>query len=715
MQDRVVTLAKSAGFCFGVRRAVNIAEELGKNGKRACTLGPIIHNTHVVDYLAGLGVPSVDGVDEVPDGSLAVIRSHGVPEATCTALKTRGIEYVDATCPYVEKIHKIVREHARAGELIIIIGARSHPEVLGISGQCEGALVFENEKQLEDGLKSLENLANKQVCVVAQTTIGREFWENCLKIIKKECTNPQIFDTICFATSKRQTEAKELAACSDMMVVIGDRTSSNTRGLIKICNTVCDNVIHIENAQELDLSSVRGAKRIGVTAGASTPDWIIKEVVNKMSDEIKTTAEKTMESGEELSFEELLEQSIKTLNNGDKVTGIITAITPTEVYIDLGTKHAGFIPVAEISDDPNVKAEDVFQIGQEVEVTVVRVNDVEGVVTLSKRRLDAAKSWDDIETARQDKLIVEGTVIDENKGGIVVSVKGSRVFVPASQTGLPKDAAMSDMLKRKVKLRITEVNRPRKRVVGSIRSVLMDERRAAAEKVWGEIEVGKVYNGVVKSMTTYGAFVDIGGVDGMVHISQMSWSRIAHPSEVFKIGDAVEVYVIALDSEKKKISLGYRKEADNPWTKFVSTYQEGDVAKVKIVKMMPFGAFAEVLPGVDGLIHISQITNRRIARPTEVLEDGQEVEAKIIGIDMENKKISLSMRALIPGEEDQGEKDPEQVAGEDEIVAVAEPQEAPAEEAEAVPAEAAADEAAADEVAADEVAADEVAADEAAE
>ncbi len=672
MQNREITLAKSAGFCFGVRRAVQIAEDLGKNGERACTLGPIIHNTHVVEHLSNLGVPSVDNVSEIPEGALAVIRSHGVPACTCRELDKRGIKYVDATCPYVEKIHKIVREHATAGEKIIIIGARSHPEVLGISGQCEGALVFENEEQLKEGLKEVEKLATQRVCVVAQTTIGRKFWENCLEIIKKECTNHQIFDTICFATSKRQMEAEALASCSDMMVVIGDRTSSNTRGLIKICSTVCDNVIHIENAQELDLTSVQKARRIGVTAGASTPDWIIKEVVNKMSDEIKTNAAEITNVVEGESFAEMLEHSFKTLNTGDKATGIVTAIAPTEIYVDLGTKHAGIIPVSEISDDPSVKAEDVFKVGDEVEVYVQRVNDVEGVITLSKRRLDAIRSWDDIEAARQDKLVVEGVVIDENKGGIVVSVKGSRVFVPASQTGLPKEAEMSEMLKRKVKLRITEVNRPRKRVVGSIRSVLMDERRAAAEKVWNDIEVGKIYSGVVKSMTSYGAFVDIGGVDGMVHISQMSWSRIANPSEVFKVGDVVEVYVIALDEEKKKISLGYRKEADNPWTKFVSEYSEGDVAKVKIVKMMPFGAFAQVIPGVDGLIHISQITNRRIARPTEVLEDGQEVEAKIIGIDMENKKISLSMRALIPGEEDQGNANAEPVEGEDEIVAVAE-------------------------------------------
>ncbi len=362
-----------------------------------------------------------------------------------------------------------------------------------------------------------------------------------------------------------------------------------------------------------------------------------------MSEAIKN---ETMEK----SFEELLAESFKTLNNGDKVVGIVTAITPTEIYVDLGTKHAGFLPLSEVTDDPSVKPEEMFKVGDEIEVSVVRVNDVEGVVTVSKRRLDAMKNWDEVETARQDKTVVEGIVTEMNKGGIVVSVKGVRVFVPASQSGLPKDADLATMLKTKVKLRITEVNRMRRRVVGSIRSVQYEERRAAAEKVWNEIEVGKSYKGVVKSIMSYGVFVDIGGVDGMLHISEMSWKRIGHPSEMFKEGDIVDVTVIALDTEKKKISLGYRKAEDNPWTKFTSQYNVGDVASVKVVKLMPFGAFAEVLPGVDGLIHISQITDRRIARPGDVLSEGQEVEAKITEINLDTKKISLSMRALIEPE-----------------------------------------------------------------
>lgn len=362
-----------------------------------------------------------------------------------------------------------------------------------------------------------------------------------------------------------------------------------------------------------------------------------------MSDEIMEIEE---------SFAELLEKSIKTLNTGEKVTGVVTGITPTEIYVDLGTKHAGYIPVSELTDDPTVKVEDLVHVGDEIETYVMRVNDQEGVVTLSKKRLDTVKSWDDIEQAREDHTTVEGVVTEENKGGIVVSIKGVRVFVPASQTGLPREAAMSELLKKHVRLRITEVNRARRRVVGSIRAVTAEERAAKAAEVWENIEEGKKYNGTVKSLTSYGAFVDIGGVDGMVHISELSWSRIKHPSEVVKVGDAVEVYVISFDKEKKKISLGMKDRSQDPWTVFTTKYSVGDTANVKVVKLMTFGAFAEIVPGVDGLIHISQIADHRIEKPGDVLSEGQMVDVKITDIDMDRKKVSLSIRALLEGGED---------------------------------------------------------------
>jgi 4-hydroxy-3-methylbut-2-enyl diphosphate reductase len=389
-------------------------------------------------------------------------------------------------------------------------------------------------------------------------------------------------------------------------------------------------------------------ERVGITAGASTPAWILKEVVNKMTEELKTAQNEAEES-----FETMLEASIKTLSSGDRVTGIVTGITSGEVNVDLGVKQAAYIPVGELSDDPNYKVEENIHIGDEIEAFVIRVSDIDGVCMLSKKKMDSIRGWDVVEEAKENHTVMEGIVTEENKGGIVAMVNGVRVFIPASQSGLPKDTPMTGLLNQKVKLKITEVTRARRRVVGSIRAVQQEERRAKAEALWAEIEEGKEYTGVVKSLTSYGAFVDIGGVDGMVHISELSWGRVRHPSEVVNVGDVVNVYVIGVDKEKKKISLGYRRAEDNPWTKFISNYSIGDTVKVKIAKFMPFGAFAEVLPGVDGLIHISQISDHHIAKPEDVLELGQEVDAKIIDIDMDRQKISLSIRALLEEADDE--------------------------------------------------------------
>ncbi len=385
-----------------------------------------------------------------------------------------------------------------------------------------------------------------------------------------------------------------------------------------------------------------------------------------MNDEIKNIeleqtgaveAEKTETAEQAESFEEMLEKSIKTLYTGEKVTGIVAAITPTEISVDLGTKQSGYIPMAELSDDPTVDVNDIVQVGNEIETYVVRVNDVEGTVMLSKKRLDMVKNWDDVEAAKESGEVMEGIVTEENKGGVVASVKGVRVFIPASQTGIPKGQPLTPLLKTRVRLRITDVNRSRRRVVGSIRAVQGEERRAAAEKIWNEIEVGKQYHGVVKSLTSYGAFVDIGGIDGMVHVSELSWNRIKHPSEVVNPGDEVDVYVISFDKENRKISLGHKDPNQNPWKVFTDSYSVGSVANVKIVKLMDFGAFAEIVPGVDGLIHISQIADHRIGKPGDVLSEGVYVDAKITAIDEEKHKVSLSIRALLeqPVDEADGE------------------------------------------------------------
>ena len=632
-----IVLARSAGFCYGVKRAVEMAEEAARNGG-AVLLGPVIHNDHVVAGLTEQGAALVHSVEEVPPGSVVILRSHGEARRVHEALAAKGCRIVDTACPNVQRIHRLVAEAEAAGRQPVIIGTPDHPEIVAIAGWCENPVTLPDGAALADWLAERPERREMPLTLVSQTTSTREIWDSAIETAKKECTNAEIFDTICNATYIRQSEAQELAARCEAMIVIGDRKSSNTKRLSELCRALCPRVVAIEGAEELEPASFAGAASIGITAGASTPGWIIKEVYDKMSDEIMEIEE---------SFADLLEKSIKTLNTGEKVTGIVTEITPTEIYVDLGTKHAGYIPVSELTDDPTVKVEDIVKIGDEIETYVMRVNDAEGVVTLSKKRLDTVKSWDDVEAAREAGTIVEAVITEENKGGIVASVKGVRVFIPASQTGLPRDASMSALLKQKVRIKITEVNRARRRVVGSIRAVEQAERAEKAAKVWAEIENGKRYAGVVKSLTSYGAFVDIGGVDGMVHISELSWSRIKHPSEVVSVGDPVEVYVISFDPEKKKISLGMKDRSQDPWTVFTEKYGVGDVANVKVVKLMTFGAFAEIVPGVDGLIHISQIADHRIEKPGDVLAEGDMVDVKITDIDMENKKVSLSIRALL--------------------------------------------------------------------
>ena len=636
-----VRIAKSAGFCFGVSRAVELVEQTAASGKRVATLGPIIHNRHVVDKFERMGVRVIETPEDAAPGETVIIRSHGVSKAVYQRLEDRGVEVIDATCPFVKRIHGIVSRAEEEGKLPVIIGTPTHPEVEGIAGWCTRCQVFDGPEALQNWVDSSEDHKNSAICMVSQTTSTESLWKMCGKIAKKEFTNLKIFDTICRATEYRQSEAAELSKSCQAMVVVGDPKSSNTGRLAMICREHCDKVFLVDNAAELKAEDFCNVTDVGITAGASTPAWIIKEVNKTMSEIIN------VEAVQEENFAELLEQSIKTLNTGDKVMGTVTGIGNTEVQVDLGTKHAGYIPYDEVSADPSVKPEDILKVGDEIEVFVVRVNDQEGTVQLSKKKLDGLKIWDDMATYAEEKTTIEGVITEENKGGLVCNVKGIRVFIPASQSGIAKGGDMAGMVGKTVQLKVTEVNRARRRVIGSIRAVSSEGRKAAQEKIWAEIENGKKYHGTVKSLTSYGAFVDIGGVDGMVHVSELSWNRIKTPAEVVKVGDEIDVYVISFDPEKHKISLGYKTAEMNPWNQFMTKYAIGDVVDAKIVKLMTFGAFAEILPGVDGLIHISQIADKRIGKPEDVLSEGQDVKVKITDVDAENKRISLSIRALL--------------------------------------------------------------------
>ncbi len=642
-------VAKTAGFCFGVSRAIAMTRA---HANGAYALGRVIHNAAVIEELEALGMHTVQTPDEIPDGAIAILRAHGERDSVCRALADRGITVVDTTCPCVRKIHEIVaRENAEARE-VVIIGLRGHPEAVAISDRADDVVILSTPQEAAEYVRSAAFNPQKARSIVAQTTADKEIWKICLEIFKKECTNLRIFDTICSATALRQNEAAELAGSVDVMLVIGDRKSANTARLRDICAKRCAHVFLLAGAEDLaeiaDELLALTPRTIGLTAGASTPEVKIEEVIN-MSEEKQIIQAEEVEMNPEVeeSFAEMVDRSIKTLHTGQRVTGIVTAITPSDIHVDLGTKHAGFIPVSELSDDPSAKAEDIVKIGDEIEVFVTKVNDAEGIVTLSKKRIDAARGWENIDAARADKALLEGTVVEINKGGIVVSVNGVRVFVPASHTGMPKEADLNEMLKKHVTLRITEVNRAKRRIIGSVRYANEDLRKAAAEKIWESIEVGNVYEGVVKSLTSFGAFIDIGGADGMAHITELGWGRIKHPSEAVSVGDKVTARVIAVDGEKRKISLTLKSESDNPWVKFTTNFQVGDVAEVKIVKLMQFGAFAEIVPGVDGLIHISQLADHRIARPADVVAEGDVVKAKILDINNENEKVSLSVRATL--------------------------------------------------------------------
>ena len=635
-----VTLAKNAGFCFGVSRAVETVEKEATAGKKVVTLGPIIHNRHVVGKFETLGVGVIETPEDAPEGATVIIRSHGVSRDVYERLEKQNVEIVDATCPFVKRIHGLVSTAEEEGRLPIIIGTRAHPEVEGIAGWCSHCLVFETPEELENWIKLETCAPDTPLCMVSQTTSTEFLWKMCGKIAKKQFTNLKIFDTICRATEIRQTEAAQLSKNCQAMVIVGDPKSSNTGRLAMICREHCDNVALVDNASELDAAQFCGVTDVGITAGASTPAWIIKEVNKTMSEIINVEAVQE-------DFATLLEQSIKTLNTGDKVMGTVTGIGNTEVQVDLGTKHAGYIPYDEVSADPSVKPEDILHVGDEIEVFVVRVNDQEGTVQLSKKKLDGLKIWDDMAAFAEEKTTIEAVITEENKGGLVATYKGIRIFVPASQSGVAKGGDMAGQVGKTVQLKVTEVNRARRRVIGSIRAVSSEARKAAQEKIWAEIENGKKYHGTVKSLTSYGAFVDIGGVDGMVHVSELSWNHIKTPAEVVKVGDEIDVYVISFDPEKHKISLGYKTAEMNPWNQFMTNYSIGDVVDAKVVKLMTFGAFAEILPGVDGLIHISQIADKRIGKPEDVLSEGQDVKVKITDVDAENKRISLSIRALL--------------------------------------------------------------------
>ena len=630
-----IILAKTAGFCFGVNRAVKLTYELLEQGRPVATLGPLIHNPQVVEDLESKGAITCDSVDDVPDGCEVVIRSHGVGQSVYDKISTRRLAYHDATCPFVTKIHKIAAQAGAEGAMLLVAGDAKHPEVQGIVGHTTGKVeVFANLAELEKLLPELTQ--QKSIFAVAQTTFNVQSWETCKEFLKNQCTNAKIFDTICNATWARQQEAEDLSQKCDHMVVIGGHHSSNTQKLLQVAARHTK-AINVETADELDKDWLNGARIVGVTAGASTPSSIIEEVLNCMSEEIR----------DDMSFEEMLAASeAKPLYAGKIVKAKVISVSPTECVVGIdGSKHTGIVKLSEMSHDPNAKMEDLVKVDDELDLVVVKTNDQEGVDTLSRVRFEAQKGMKDVSEAAENGTVMEGDVMEANKGGVVVNAKGVRVFVPRSQATMRRDEDYTKLVGQHVKLVITEC--AGRKIVGSINKVTAEENKAKRDEFWKNVEVDKQYTGVVKSLTSYGAFVDIGGVDGLCHISELSWNNIKHPSEVVSVGDTIEVYVKSYDPENQKVSLGYKKEEDNPWEKLKNEYPIGSEFEAPVVSITKFGAFVRILPGIDGLVHISEISNERVNKVSDVLKVGDMVKVKLINVDFDRKRISLSMKACL--------------------------------------------------------------------
>ncbi len=644
-----IRTAKYAGFCFGVKRAVTAVFELAASRPEAriYTVGALIHNPTVIRELSEKGIITADeqSIDhvlgEAPPHSVFVIRTHGVPRSVKDKLENFAkthpeAEILDMTCPFVAKIYHIMDENTGNDTFTILLGDKHHPEVIGISSHIAGEYrVFADFAELKNAFHcgELHGLESKQIILASQTTHHLADYRETKKFLEKLYTNGLFFDTICNVTENRQIEVDRLSQECDVMLVVGGLESSNTKKLFEISRKNCPATYLIESAADIPENIKAMTGTIGIAAGASTPGYIIEEVQNTMS--------------EQENFAQLLDESFKTLNTGDTVRGVVTSVSGTEVHVDIGSKVTGILTLENVTDDPQAKLEELFKVGDEVEAIAIRVSDLDGIAILSKKKIDAQNNWSKVVEAKETGEVLEGKVIEAVKGGVIVYSLGQKIFIPASQTPIAKDGDLSSLVGTKQKFKIIDIKEQRRRAVGSIRVVAREERKAQLEKFWSEIEIGKHYTGKVKSLTSYGAFVDLGGIDGMVHSSELSWLRVANPKDIVSIGDTLEVFVKDFDREKNRISLGYKTEETNPWRIFTEKYKVDDVVPVTIVSMMPFGAFAQIIPGVDGLIHISQIADRKLASPAEVLKKGQVVDAKIIDIDTENCKVSLSIRALL--------------------------------------------------------------------
>lgn len=629
-----IIVAKNAGFCFGVDRAVKITEEeLRKDKTDIYSYGPLIHNPQAVGKLRDKGLNTVDEFESIQKGRI-IVRSHGIPKSTQDSIINSGLELIDCTCPYVIAVHKKVNEYSSKGYDIVIVGDKNHPEVIGINGWCEDKAYIINSL---DDANSLPEF--KKVCVVSQTTNRLDKFVDLSKIVEEKSEEVVLFNTICNATKLRQEAAEELAQEVDAMIVLGGKESSNTIKLAEISKKFCKDVYHVETIDELDFNVLQNLNKIGITAGASTPDWIIKEAV------------KVMENYNKDEMMEAIDSSFKRIGRGDVLKGTVLYVTNTEVMVNINYKSDGIIEREELSKDPNVNPKDLFKVGDEIDVYVMKLDDGDGNVVLSAKRVDFIKDWEILEESFKNQTTVEVKVDNAVKGGLTVSVNGVSGFMPASQISVNYVSDLNQYKGKTLKAKIIDFDIQKRRMILSRKVIEKTEMEEMRKVLWENIDVDKVLTGTVQRLTDFGAFVDLGGIDGLIHISDLAWFRVKHPSEILKEGDEVEVKVLAFDKEKNRISLGLKQTTEEPWEVFLRDYKVGDVVEGTVVNLLDFGAFVRVIKGVDGLLHVSQISKDHVEKPADVLKVGDKIMVKITEINETDKKISLSAKEAMEQDE----------------------------------------------------------------
>ncbi len=635
-----VYIAEQAGYCFGVKRAVDTAIGTLKDSNNIPTysLGPLVHNPQVVDKLQREGLRVIESVNGLNDGKV-IIRAHGVPYSLQKEIEELNLELIDCTCPFVKSVHKKVEEYNNKGYKIIIIGDKNHPEIIGINGWCNNEGIIVNNEEEAINVPHYD-----KICIVSQTTNTLEKFESLSNILASKGNEVKVFNTICNATNLRQKACEELAKKVDAMIVIGGYNSSNTNKLVEISKKYCNNVYHIEISKDLYLQELSKFNTIGITAGASTPDWIIKEVVD------------TMDNINNDEIMEAIENSLVKIHRGDVVKGKVIYVTENEVMVNINYKSDGIINREELSNDPDVKPKEMFKEGDEIEVYIVKLDDGEGNVVLSTKRLESIKGWEELNRIYENKEEVECKVLSDVKGGLSVLVNGIAGFMPASQISVAYVDNLSDYKGKILTAKLIDFNLDKKRVILSSKEIEKAELKKKREELWNSLEVEKVIDGEVKRLTDFGAFVDIGGLDGLVHISDLSWFRINHPSEVVSIGDKIKVQVLDFDKGKNRISLGLKQILPQPWDIFIKNRKIGDITTGKVVNVLDFGAFIRLEEGVDGLVHVSQISREHVNKPSDKLKIGDQVAVKIIDINEEDKKVSLSIKEVEEDEDEDEEK-----------------------------------------------------------